>query len=125
MQLVDSYASVNDKVTAAILVLQTIGFAEYKANICQFCIDQFPDVSTNAIKSFISWFIWTYLTGGIAGHCIYECIGKQYYVAGTMFHFYLPHHSTHVVFVKWYLRQLASGTKPLQAGLRHQVCSAK
>ena len=85
-QLVDSYASdINDKVTAAILVLQTIGFAGYQANIYQFCIDQFPDASTNAIKSFISWFIWTYLTGGIAGHCIYECIGKQYYVVGQCF----------------------------------------
>ncbi|MCG8621117.1 MAG: hypothetical protein MJE68_03810 [Proteobacteria bacterium] len=65
-QLVDNYASVNDKVTAAILVLQTIGFAGYQANIYQFGTNQFPDASTNAIKSFISWFIWTYSVGGIA-----------------------------------------------------------
>ena len=65
-QLVDSYASVNEKVTAAILVLQTIGFAGYQANICQFGIDQLPDASTNDIKSFIIWFIWTYFSGGIA-----------------------------------------------------------
>ena len=84
-QLVDSYASVNEKVTAAILVLQTIGFAGYQANIYQFCIDQFPDASTNGIKSFISWFIWTYFSGGIAGHCIYECISKQYFVVGRCF----------------------------------------
>ena len=84
-QLVVSYASINDKVTAALLVLLTIGFAGYQANIYQFCIDQFPDASTNAIKSFISWFIWTYSVGGIAGHCIYECIDKQYYVAGQCF----------------------------------------
>ena len=87
-QLVDSYTSdINDKVTAAILVLQTIGFAGYQANIYQFCIDQFPDASTNAIKSFISWFIWTYSTGGIAGLHIYECINKQYYIAGPCFIF--------------------------------------
>ena len=84
-QLVDSYASINDKVTAAILVLLTIGFAGYQANICLFGIDQLPDASTNAIKSFISWFIWTYFIGGIAGYCIYECIGKQYYVVGQCF----------------------------------------
>ena len=84
-QLVVSYASINGKVTAAILVLQTIGFAGYQANICQFGIDQLPDASTNAIKSYISWFIWTYFTGGIAGHYIYECIDKQYYVAGQCF----------------------------------------
>ena len=53
-QLVDSYANINEKVTAAILALQTIGFARYQANIYQFGIDQLPDASTNAIKSFIS-----------------------------------------------------------------------
>ena len=84
-QMVDSYASINDKVTAAILVLLTIGFAGYQANIYQFCIDQFPDASTNAIKSFISWFIWTYFTGGIAGHYIHECIDEQYYIVGQCF----------------------------------------
>ena len=84
-QLVVSYASINDKVTAAILVLLTIGFAGYQANIYQFGIDQLPDASTNAIKSFISWFIWTYSVGGIAGHFIYECIDKQYYVVGQCF----------------------------------------
>jgi peptide/histidine transporter 3/4 len=66
-------------------VLQTIGFAGYQANIYQFGIDQLLDASTNAIKSFISWFVWTYFTGGIAGHYIYECIGKQYYVVGQCF----------------------------------------
>ena len=84
-QLVDSYASINGKVTAAILVLQTIGFAGYQVNIYQFGIDQLPDASTNAIKSFISWFIWTYFTGGIAGHYIYECIDEQYYIVGQCF----------------------------------------
>ena len=87
-QLVDSYASVNEKVTAAILVLQTIGFAGYQANICQFGTDQLCDASTNAIKSYISWFIWTYFTGSIAGHYIYECIGKQYHVVGQCFIFF-------------------------------------
>jgi peptide/histidine transporter 3/4 len=83
--LVGSYASINKKVTAAILVLQAIGFAGYQANIYQFGIDQLLDASTNAIKSFISWFVWTYFTGGIAGHYIYECIDKQYYVVGQCF----------------------------------------
>ena len=84
-QLVVSYTSINEKVIAAILVLQAIGFAGYQANIYQFGIDQFPDASTNAIKSFISWFIWTYFTGGIAGHYIYECIDEQYYIVGQCF----------------------------------------
>ena len=53
-QLVNSYTSdINEKVTAAILVLQTIGFAGYQANIRQFGIDQLRDASTNAIKSYI------------------------------------------------------------------------
>ena len=52
--LVDSYASINEKVTAAILVLHTIGFAGCQTNICQFGTDQLCDASTNAIKSYIS-----------------------------------------------------------------------
>jgi peptide/histidine transporter 3/4 len=84
-QLVDSYASINKKVTAAILVLQTIGFAGYQANIYQFGVDQLLDASTDAIKSFISWFIWTYFTSGIAGHYIYGRIDKQYHVVGQCF----------------------------------------
>jgi peptide/histidine transporter 3/4 len=83
-QSVDSYASISEKVTAAILVLQVIGFAGYHANIYQFGVDQFPDASTNAIRSFISWFIWTY-AGCVAGHYIYGCIGKKYYVIGQCF----------------------------------------
>ena len=65
--------------------LQQLSYAEYQANIYQFCIDQFPDASTNAIKSFISWFIWTYATGCVAGLYICECIDKQYYVTGQCF----------------------------------------
>ena len=42
-QIVDGYANINKKVTPAILVLQTIGFAGYQTNIFQFGIDQFPD----------------------------------------------------------------------------------
>jgi dipeptide/tripeptide permease len=67
-QLVNSYTSISKKVTAAILVLHIIGFTGYISNICQFGIDQFPDASTNTIKSFISWFVWTYLAGCVAGH---------------------------------------------------------
>ena len=81
-QLVDSYTRISDKVTAAILFIQTIGFAGYQANILQFGIDQFPDASTNAIKSYIIWFIWTYFTGGIAAHYIYGCISEEYHAVG-------------------------------------------
>ena len=126
-QLVDSYASINRKVTAAILVLQAIGFAGYQANIYQFGIDQFHDASTNAIKSFISWFIWTYATGGIAGHYIYECIDKQYYVAGQCFiSICLTMALIMSFFAKQYLYQRTSGNKSVQACLQgYQVCSTK
>ena len=84
-QLVDSYARISKKVTAAIISIQAIGFAGYQANILQFGIDQFPDASTNAIKSFIIWFVWTYFIGGIASHYIYECVGKDYFIVGKCF----------------------------------------
>ena len=82
-QLVDSYARISEKVKAAILIIQTIGLAGYQSNMLQFGIDQFPDASTNAIKSYISWFIWTYFTGSIASQYLYKCIKyKEYRVVG-------------------------------------------
>ena len=84
-QSVDTYAGIDKKVIAALLVVQSIGFAGYHTTIFQFGIDQFPDASTNAIKSFISWFIWTYFTGGIVGHYIYECISHEYHVVAQCF----------------------------------------
>ncbi len=84
-QLVDSYESINKKVTEAILILQAIGLAGYQTNIFQFGIDQLPDASTNAIKSFIIWFVWSYFTGVIAGHYIYKCISEEYHVVGQFF----------------------------------------
>ena len=83
-QLVDSYTRISEKVTAAIVFIQTIGLAGYQANILQFGIDQFPDAS-NCIKSFIIWFVWTYFTGGIAGHYICQCINEEYRVVGKYF----------------------------------------
>ena len=67
------------------LILQSIGCGGYQANIFQFGIDQFPDASMNAIKSFVIWFVWSYFTGGIAGYYFFDCIGEEYHVVGQCF----------------------------------------
>ena len=75
----DSYASINETVMQILLAMIAIGFGGYQANAIQFGIDQLHDASTNEIKSFISWYVWTYMSGGIAVDYIYTCTNKKYY----------------------------------------------
>ena len=84
-QSVESYDAINNKVMLAFAALMMIGFGGYQANIIQFGIDQLHDASTDEIKSFISWFVWTYLSVGIIVEYIYICKDKQYKIFGLLF----------------------------------------
>ena len=84
-QSVESYDAINDKVMLVFVALMIIGFGGYQANIIQFGIDQLHDASTNEIKSFITWIVWTYLSGGIFVDYIYICKDKQYKIFGLLF----------------------------------------
>ena len=84
-QSVESYDAINDKVMLVLLVVTLIGFGGYQANIIQFGIDQLHDASTDEIKSFITWFIWTYLSSGIVVDYVYICKYKQYKIFGLLF----------------------------------------
>ena len=84
-QSVESYDAINNKVMFVFVALMIIGFGGYQANIVQFGIDQLHDASTDEIKSFITWFVWTYLSGGIFVEYFYVCKDEQYRVFGLLF----------------------------------------
>ena len=50
------------------------GLGGYWANVIQFGLDQLQDASTTEITAFISWFMWTYMSGGIVIDFAYTCI---------------------------------------------------
>ena len=67
-----------------LVAMIAIGFGGYQANAIQFGIDQLHDASTNEIKSFISWYVWMYMSGGIAVEYAYTCTNKKYGLIGML-----------------------------------------
>ena len=51
-----------------------IGFGGYQANVVQLAIDQLHDASTAEIKSFINWYVWAAIGGGMLEHLAIPCI---------------------------------------------------
>ena len=81
-QLVGNYSNICNRVTLALLILTSIGFGGCQANIIQFGIDQLHDASTTEITSFISWYTWTCVSGGIAIDYAYKCAPEEYHILG-------------------------------------------
>ena len=74
-QFVDSYSSVNNNyVTIVVNMIMFIAFGAYQANIVLFGTDQLQDASTDEITSFISWYVYTYLIGGVIATYIDLCL---------------------------------------------------
>ena len=70
-QLVESYYSINNKyITIVLFIIVSIGFGGYQANIVLFGIDQLQDASTDEITSFITWYLYTFFSGGVVIHFI-------------------------------------------------------
>ena len=75
-QLVEHY---NRKyITIILLIIMSIGFGGYQANIVLFGIDQLQDASTDEITSFISWYMCTCFSGTILIFFIDLCTGGAY-----------------------------------------------
>ena len=78
-QLVESYYSINNKyVTIVLLLIMSVGFGGYQANIILLGIDQLQDASTDEITSFISWCLCSYFSGGITIFFVDICLGGAY-----------------------------------------------
>ena len=65
-QFVESYNHFIGDLTLALLIIASMGFGGYQANVIQFGLDQLHDASTDEITSFITWYVWTSISGGIA-----------------------------------------------------------
>ena len=78
-QLVESYYSIHNKhITVVLLLVMSIGFGGYQANIILFGIDQLQDASTDEITSFISWYLCSCFSGGIIISFVAFCLGGVY-----------------------------------------------
>ena len=78
-QLVESYYSINNSyITIVLFIMVSIGFGGYQANIVLFGIDQLQDASTDEITSFITWYLYTFFSGGIVIHFIDSYLHEAY-----------------------------------------------
>ncbi len=79
-QLAEQYYhnSTNKYVMILLLLIMSIGFGGYQANIVLLGIDQLQDASTDEITSFISWYLFTYFSVGMIVQFIYTWLGQVY-----------------------------------------------
>ena len=78
-QLVESYYSINNNcITIVLFTIMSIGYGGYQANIVLFGIDQLQDASTDEITSFITWYVYTFFSGGVVMHFIDSCLHEAY-----------------------------------------------
>ncbi len=81
-QLVNGYGAMNKRwiIERALQAIAVVGFGGYQANIIQFGIDQLHDASTEEIQAFISWYVWSYFSGGVAIEIATSCLQKEYHI---------------------------------------------
>ena len=60
----------NKYIAVVLLLVMSIAFGGYQANIILFGIDQLQDASTDEITSFISWYWFMYVSGWVIVHFI-------------------------------------------------------
>ena len=81
-ELVSGYETLTKRwiIERALQAIAAIGYGGYQANIIQFGIDQLHDASTEEIQAFISWYVWTYFSGGIVIEIATSCLQKDYHI---------------------------------------------
>ena len=84
-QAVNSYQHFHSYISLALLIIASVGLGGYWANVIQFGLDQLQDASTTEITAFISWFMWTYISGGIILSYAYACVKKEYHIFGQFY----------------------------------------
>ena len=70
-------AKVGYYVNSVLMMIMTVGFGGYQANVIQLAIDQLHDSSTAEIKSFITWYAWAAIGGGMLEHLAIPCIASS------------------------------------------------
>ena len=77
-KFIDGYDIANEKIMTVLLVILAIGLGAYLTSIVQFGLDQLSDASTLELKSFIIWYICTFLTGSTLMFFLASCASEQY-----------------------------------------------
>ena len=77
-KFINGYDTANDNIMTVLLVVLAIGLGAYLTSIIQFGLDQLSDASTIELKSFIVWYICTFLTGSTLMFFLSSCVNKQY-----------------------------------------------
>ena len=77
-KFIDDYDTANEKIMTVLLVVLAIGLGAYLTSIVQFGLDQLSDASTLELKSFIIWYICTFLTGSTLMFFLASCASEQY-----------------------------------------------
>ena len=65
-------------ITMLLLIVMSLAFGGYQANVVLFGIDQLQDASTDEITSLITWYVSTYFSSGLVIKFIYICLGEAY-----------------------------------------------
>ena len=80
VQLVSGYETLTNRwiIERILQAIAAIGYGGYQANIIQFGIDQLHDASTEEIQTFISWYVWSYVSGGMVMEVASSCIPESY-----------------------------------------------
>ena len=76
---------INENVLYVILFAMAVGLQGFLASIVQFGLDQLHDASTSEfIKSFIIWYVWTTQSSGIPMQFIFKCIRENHSIFTLM-----------------------------------------
>ena len=84
-QMVNSYQHLHTSISLALLIIASVGLGGYWANVIQFGLDQLQDASTTEITAFISWFMWTHMSGANTLTHVYACVKKEYHIFGKLY----------------------------------------
>ena len=84
-QMVNRYQHLHTSILFVLLIIASVGLGGYWANVIQFGLDQLQDASTTEITAFISWFMWTNMSGANTLNYVYTCVKKEYHIFGQLY----------------------------------------
>ena len=76
------YKIVHNYIVMVLLIPLGIGYGGFQAIIVQLGVDQLTDASTSEIKSFVSLYVWTLISGRIVRKYIQICAVEEYKLFG-------------------------------------------
>ena len=72
-----TYLKFEHDISAVLLVVTSIGYCGFQANIVQFGTDQLIDASSIETKTFITWCTWTFFAGEVTLHFFLTCVDNK------------------------------------------------